>query len=105
MKKTYTKEQITEAIAYWEKQLKKMNESNEDMYEKIHEIMKDEFDLEWVDIKDMGKHIAYSYGPIDKADEDALLDKIQERLYKFDVSVYTANVPRCGLCIKVLGEL
>lgn len=26
MKKTYTKKQITEAIAYWEKQLKKMNE-------------------------------------------------------------------------------
>ncbi len=27
MKKTYTKKQITEAIAYWEKQLKMMNES------------------------------------------------------------------------------
>ena len=26
MKKQYTKEQITEAIAYWEKQLKKLNE-------------------------------------------------------------------------------
>lgn len=28
MKKTYTKKQITEAIAYWEKQLKRMNESD-----------------------------------------------------------------------------
>lgn len=27
MKKTYTKKQITEAIAYWKKQLKTMNES------------------------------------------------------------------------------
>ena len=27
MKKTYTKQQITEAIAYWKNQLKKMNES------------------------------------------------------------------------------
>lgn len=27
MKKQYTKKQITEAIAYWKKQLKKMNES------------------------------------------------------------------------------
>lgn len=27
MKKKYTKKQITEAIAYWEKQLKLMNES------------------------------------------------------------------------------
>lgn len=27
MKKTYTKKQITEAIAYWEKQLKMMNET------------------------------------------------------------------------------
>lgn len=30
MKKTYTKKQISEAISYWKKQLKKMNE---DMYE------------------------------------------------------------------------
>lgn len=30
MKKTYTKKQITEAIAYWEKQLKLMNEETED---------------------------------------------------------------------------
>lgn len=30
MKKTYTKKQITEAIAYWEKQLKKMNEDVND---------------------------------------------------------------------------
>jgi len=29
MKKSYTKKQITEAIAYWEKQLKKMNESSD----------------------------------------------------------------------------
>lgn len=28
MKKQYTKRQITEAIAYWEKQLKKLNESS-----------------------------------------------------------------------------
>ena len=28
MKKQYTKKQITEAIAYWKKQLKKLNESN-----------------------------------------------------------------------------
>lgn len=28
MKKTYTKKQITEAIAYWQKQLKKLNESD-----------------------------------------------------------------------------
>lgn len=66
--------------------------------------MKDEFDLEYVEGKDMGKTIAYAYGPIDKADEDALLDKIQWRLNEFDVSVYTANVPGCGLCIKVLGD-
>lgn len=104
MKKTYTKKQITEAIKYWEKQLKKIDESNEDVFEQIYQIMKDEFDLEQVDIKDMGKHVAYSYGPIDKVDEDVLLDKIQWRLNKFDVSVYTANVPKCGLCIKVLGE-
>ena len=30
MKKKYTKKQITEAIAYWEKQLKMMNEETED---------------------------------------------------------------------------
>ena len=30
MKKKYTKKQITEAIAYWEKQLKLMNESSSD---------------------------------------------------------------------------
>jgi len=32
MKKQYTKKQITEAIAYWKKQLKKLNESNEARY-------------------------------------------------------------------------
>lgn len=31
MKMTYTKRQITEAIAYWENQLKKMNEAESDM--------------------------------------------------------------------------
>lgn len=31
MKTTYTKRQITEAIAYWEKQLTKMNEAASDM--------------------------------------------------------------------------
>jgi hypothetical protein len=30
MEKTYTKKQITEAIAYWQKQLKKLNESSSD---------------------------------------------------------------------------
>lgn len=30
MKKKYTKKQITEAIAYWQKQLKTMNESSSD---------------------------------------------------------------------------
>ena len=30
MKKKYTKKQITEAIAFWEKQLKMMNESNQE---------------------------------------------------------------------------
>ena len=48
MKKTYTKKQITEAIAYWEKQLKlgnykKVNESNDstiDAWLKISEYIK-----------------------------------------------------------------
>ena len=31
MKKKYTRKQITEAIAYWEKQLHKMNESTENV--------------------------------------------------------------------------
>ena len=31
MKKTYTKKQITEAIAFWKNQLKKMNEAEEKM--------------------------------------------------------------------------
>ena len=30
MKKTYTKKQIQEAISYWQKQLKTMNESSSD---------------------------------------------------------------------------
>ena len=34
MKKQYTKRQITEAIAYWEKQLKLMNESSSDSTDK-----------------------------------------------------------------------
>lgn len=33
MKKTYTRRQITEAIAYWKKQLRKMNEANEWMFD------------------------------------------------------------------------
>lgn len=36
MKKKYTKKQITEAIAYWKNQLKKMNESAES--EKYHHL-------------------------------------------------------------------
>ena len=30
MKKKYTKKQITEAVAYWQKKLKMMNESSSD---------------------------------------------------------------------------
>lgn len=36
MKKQYTKKQITEAIAYWEKQLKLMNESKQNIEELSH---------------------------------------------------------------------
>ena len=53
MKKKYTKKQITEAIAYWEKQLRAMNESND---EKIF-LKKDEIPqtLNYYDVIDMIK--------------------------------------------------
>jgi len=47
MKKQYTKKQITEAIAYWEKQLKRLNES--DNYDELNRLLdkskKDPYDF------------------------------------------------------------
>ena len=44
MKKKYTKKQITEAIAYWQKQLKKIDESVNSKI-KVHV-----YDIEWLDV-------------------------------------------------------
>lgn len=56
MKKQYTEKQITEAIAYWEKQLqlgnyKKVNESSEE-FEKIDDIVKylEDKKLKWIKV-------------------------------------------------------
>lgn len=51
MKKQYTKEQITEAIAYWEKQLKKLDESTSQEIPK--ELFKECIAADWPSIDSM----------------------------------------------------
>ena len=62
MKKQYTKKQITEAIAYWKKQLKKMDESTS------QEIPKELFK----------KCIAADWPSIDSMDIDAMIFSTRE---------------------------
>ena len=55
MEKKYTKKQITEAIAYWQKQLKKLNESSSDpsrtvrhLKEQIDKLSQSDLDKEFI---------------------------------------------------------
>lgn len=55
MKKNYSKKQITEAIAYWQKQLKKLNESSSDpsrtvrhLKEQIDKLSQSDLDKEFI---------------------------------------------------------
>ena len=75
MKKTYTKRQITEAIAYWQKQLKKIDESTS------QEIPKELFK----------KCIAADWPSIDSMDIDAMVLSTREDYNQF---IDAATVPR-----------
>ena len=75
MKKKYTKKQITEAIAYWKKQLKKMNESTS------QEIPKKLFK----------ECIAADWPSIDSIDIDAMILSTREDYNQF---IDAATVPQ-----------
>ena len=68
MEKTYTKKQITEAIAYWEKQLKKLNESENDEYFNVHV-----YNIDWQ--------------PVDAADDDDTFKDVDIDVSKSEIDL------------------
>ena len=71
MKKQYTKKQITEAIAYWKKQLKCMNESNvikDDVRKNLDKVIDD-------------VHALQSSGEIDEETAEEVFDRLEDVYY------------------------
>ena len=80
MKKQYTKKQITEAIAYWKKQLKMMNESataGSKLYQVVWKFSNaaDNPELKLYTSKDLAKEYAESKMNYDDDSEDYEADK------------------------------
>ena len=83
MKKIYTKKQICEAIAYWEKQLrsgnyKKINESD-DGYKTVHV-----YDIEWQPVDDDDDDVYDdTFEEVDIDVEDSEMDNIEEVIHDY----------------------
>lgn len=78
MEKTYTKKQITEAIAYWEKQLKKLNESENDEYFNVHV-----YNIDWQPVDDEDDDDTFKDVVIDVSKSEIDLSKLEEIIHDY----------------------
>lgn len=77
MKKTYTKKQITEAIAYWEKQLRAGN------YKKVNESSSNSSPTTPAAVKAFAKHLLDKVASMHRSDDEPIWFNPQKEYEKF----------------------